>query len=238
MILAGLQKTSLIDYPGKVSCVAFITGCNFTCPFCQNPDLAKGHYPQRIDSTHFIDFLSQRKSLLEAVVISGGEPTLCPDLPELCRSIRDLDMAVKLDTNGSRPKVIERLLRSGHVDFIAMDLKTTLERYAPPIVPAHATNQNDQRIRDRIHQTIQMIMQSGVAYEFRTTCVRPFVTRTVIEHIAQTIQGARQYTLQTFRRTDLLNPDFFDQSDPDFSSDEMAELQTLAAPWVENCLIR
>ncbi|MBR9981399.1 MAG: anaerobic ribonucleoside-triphosphate reductase activating protein, partial [Desulfatitalea sp.] len=129
MILAGLQKNSLIDFPGRVSCVAFVTGCNFACPYCHNPMLARGAYPQRITVPQLLDFLLPRRKLIDGVVISGGEPTLHPGLPDLCRAIRNAGMAVKLDTNGSRPAVLDRLIHLGLVDFVAMDIKTAPASY-------------------------------------------------------------------------------------------------------------
>ncbi len=229
MIAAGLQKTSLIDYPGKVSCVVFLSGCNFTCPYCHNPDLARGLYPQSIEMDALLDFLTRRRKWLDAVVITGGEPALHPRLPMLCRSIQNLKLAVKLDTNGSRPTVLADLLADGLVDFIAMDIKTAPRAYGPPLCPVHYTGQ--------VLESIQLIMAEAPDYEFRTTCVSPFVDARVITAIARTIQGARRYALQTFHAAEMLDPDFGCSASA-FSSTEMAELQALAAPFVHSCTIR
>ncbi len=230
MKFAGLQKTSLIDFPGRVSCVVFMTGCNFTCPYCHNPELARGQYPTQIPQDQFLAFLAQRRKLLDGVVITGGEPTLYKDLPELCQSIRHLGLAVKLDTNGSHPDQLALLLQADLVDYIAMDIKTVLHQYLPPLC--------DQHQGHRIAQSIELIMASKLDYEFRTTCVRPFIDQTIITEIAQTIQGARQYVLQSFQPSSLLQPGFFDGSDPGYTAVEMEQLQASAKPWVQRCIIR
>jgi pyruvate formate lyase activating enzyme len=230
IVAAGLQKTSLIDYPGKVSCVAFLTGCNFTCPYCHNPELARGQYPERIDLNALITFLNQRRTLLDGVVISGGEPTLWAELDALCREFRDLGLAIKLDTNGSRPKIIEALIRDGLVDYIAMDLKTAPEDYGPPLC--------DEKASPAVLRSIGAIMGGGVDYEFRTTCVDPFVTEARIRPMAAAIQGARRLVLQRFNPEKTLDPDYGGASQASLSMARMQSLQRLAAPYVESCSIR
>jgi len=230
MILAGLQATSLIDYPGRVSSVAFISGCNFRCPYCHNPALAMGHYPERISEKDLLAFLLPRRKLIDALVVSGGEPTLHPGLAQLCRSIRNLGLAIKLDTNGSRPEVLEDLIRDQLVDYIAMDIKTALERYGPPIADPLACR--------GVARSIRILMDSGLDYEFRTTCVRPFVDEPVVASIAATIQGARQYVLQTFRSVTVLNPEHFKDANPGFDPAEMERLRQTALPFVDRCSVR
>jgi pyruvate formate lyase activating enzyme len=228
--VAGLQKTSLIDYPGKVSCVVFLTGCNFTCPYCHNPELARGQYPERIERNDLLAFLDQRRTLLDGVVVSGGEPTLRTDLNVLCREFRDLGMAVKLDTNGSRPQVIEALIRDGLVDYIAMDLKTAPADYGPPLC--------DKKTAPAVLRSIETIMAGGVDYEFRTTCVRPFVTETRMYSMAAAIQGARRLILQRFNPQKTLDSGFGRASQAGLSLNQMQSLQRMAAPYVESCSIR
>ena len=230
MILAGLQATSLIDYPGRVSSVAFISGCNFRCPYCHNPALAMGHYPERISEKDLLAFLLPRRKLIDALVVSGGEPTLHPGLAQLCRSIRNLGLAVKLDTNGSRPEVLEDLIHDHLVDYIAMDIKTALERYGPPIAETLACR--------GVARSIRILMDSGLDYEFRTTCVRPFVDEPVVASIAATIQGARQYVLQSFRSVTVLNPEHFKDANPGFDPVEMERLRQIALPFVDRCSVR
>ncbi|MCJ8500408.1 anaerobic ribonucleoside-triphosphate reductase activating protein [Desulfatitalea alkaliphila] len=229
-LLAGLQKNTLIDFPGRVGCVVFFTGCNFACPYCHNPELARGAWPQRITLRELIDFLQPRRHLIDGVVISGGEPTLHPALPELCRAIRRIGQAVKLDTNGSRPAVVEKLLQDRLVDYVAMDIKTAPDHYASPWAAPGAGA--------AVVESMRLLMRGTIPYEFRTTCVRPFVDTPTVAAIAGAVKGARRYTLQTFRTVDLLHPGFFDGADPGFSPSEMAELQRVVAPFVGECLVR
>lgn len=230
MIFAGLQKSTLIDYPGKVACVVFLTGCNFTCPFCHNPELARGRFPRRITRGQLLDFLIPRKKLLDGVAISGGEPTLDPELADLCRLIRDLGLSVKLDTNGSRPKRLERLLDDRLIDYVAMDLKTAVDRYAPPLAPTEAGA--------AVAESIGLIMAKAPDYEFRTTCVSPFVDDAIMPRIASAIEGARRYVLQPFRPDTVLAPDFFTDDNAALSIKAIERLKAIAAPLVETCLIR
>ena len=231
MRLAGLQKNSFIDYPGKICCVLFTSGCNFICPYCHNADLARGEYPQRIELPQIVDFLKSRRGLLEGVTITGGEPTLHSGIADLCRAIKSLGYAVKLDTNGSRPDTLHLLLAENLVDFIAMDIKAPLNAYAPFSKSAH--------IRTKLERSIRLIMQSAPFYEFRTTCAAPFADRESIAAIARTITGARSYVLQTFnRRAECLDPAFNRHKDPTLGNAEMEQLRSLAEPFVKRCIVR
>lgn len=232
MVLGGLQKNSLIDYPGKVSCVLFFSGCNFNCPFCHNPELVENC---RVDP-HFLSerglyrFLKNRRSFLDGIVISGGEPTLQKKLFSYCAKIKQLGYPVKLDTNGSRPHVIQRLLDHKLVDYVAMDIKTDPSNYCPTIY----------RKRDptRILSSIQIIMDSAPDYEFRTTCVKPLVNEWVIEKVSRIIKGAKRYVLQRFRNLNVLHPEYFSNNRGMLREDELVQLKTIAAPRVAECLIR
>jgi pyruvate formate lyase activating enzyme len=230
MTAAGLQKTSLIDYPGKVSCVVFIAGCNFTCPFCHNPDLALGRPPRRIDLTELYAFLEERRTFLDGVVITGGEPTLQPGLGRLCQDIRAMGLSVKLDTNGSRPEILEALLDTQLVDYVAMDVKTAPHRYGPPLCPGNP--------EPMVRESIRLIMQKARDYEFRTTCLAPFSDEENVTAIAQAIKGAKRYVLQRFRPAIVLSPDYFKTAGPVFSEERMIRLRQIAAPRVETCLVR
>jgi pyruvate formate lyase activating enzyme len=231
MILAGLQKNSFIDFPGKISCVLFITGCNFICPYCHNADLARGEYPARFESTAIMDFLKSRRGMLEGVAITGGEPTLDRDIFDLCRAVKALGYPVKLDTNGSRPEVLRQLIAQHLVDFIAMDIKAPLTDYAP-----FSRNPN---IHERLTTSIRTIMESAPAYEFRTTCVAPLINETTVETIAKTIEGAACYVLQPFNnRAVCLDLEFNQRRDPAIPPEMMQRLKSLAEPFVGRCMIR
>jgi pyruvate formate lyase activating enzyme len=232
MVIGGLQKNSLIDYPGKLSSVIFFSGCNFDCPYCHNPDLARGPAtpPNDLNGSEILNFLEQRRGFLDGVVISGGEPTLQKDLADFCRKIKELDFPLKLDTNGSRPRVLQYLIAEDLVDYIAMDLKTDPVLYSSVI--------NPKGYPDSIFASIEIIMESGIDYEFRTTCVRPIVTPRTIENISVLIQGAKLYALQRFRNNPVLHPEFFEDSDNDYSDDELGQLRDVAAQWVHRCIIR
>jgi pyruvate formate lyase activating enzyme len=230
--LGGIQKSSMIDYPGKVSCVLFLPGCNFDCPYCHNPDLARGTAPvvDVFPGGVLERFLQERKGFLDGVVISGGEPTLQKNLPRLCRRIKDMGFPVKLDTNGSRPEVLRHLIEKGLVDYVAMDVKTDPADYA--LFVRNAGDAPD------IRSSIDMIMSAGIDYEFRTTCVRPFVDARIIRRIGRCIQGARLYALQAFHAADVLHPDFFRTRDRQIDSEELARYRDIAKPWVTRCIIR
>ena len=232
MIFGGLQKNSLIDYPGKVSCVLFLSGCNFDCPYCHNPDLAKDSSlcPVLLDEKAVFDFLQKRKGFLDGVVISGGEPTLQKDLLVLCKKIKELGYLIKLDTNGSRPQVIKRLIDEGLVDYIAMDIKTDPFHYSPLI----AKNYNP----DHIIASVQTIMESASGYEFRTTCVKPIVDSHDVKKITKIIKGATLYALQHFHNSRVLHPEFFREIKPDYSGDELIRLKAIAEPLVKKCIVR
>jgi len=232
MVLGGLQKNSLIDYPGKVSCVLFLSGCTFCCPYCHNPDLVNGDEfcASSLDIQKVYEFLEIRKGFLDGVVISGGEPTIHKKLAHLCKKIKQIGYSLKLDTNGSRPKIIKELINEGLVDYIAMDIKTDPFHYSPLITTDHNP--------DNILSSIQIIMESTITYEFRTTCVQPFVDAQIIGKIANIIEGAVLYALQRFHNIGVLQPEFFSKINPGYDDAELVRLQSIAEPWVKKCIIR
>ena len=164
MKITGLQKLTLLDYPGKVACTVFLGGCNFRCPFCHNSDLLDGKAAALMDDTAFLDFLKKRTGLLDAVCISGGEPTLQHELPHFLKRIKDMGFLVKLATNGYRPEVLQSLGEAGLVDYVAMDVKNSPSQYA-------ATTGLPGMDLKRIEQSLQYLIGSGIAHEFRTTVV-------------------------------------------------------------------
>ena len=231
MRFGGLQKTSLIDYPGKISCVFFLSGCNFDCPYCHNAELVNDNpiYCESLDDTEVDDFLKHHRGLIDGVVISGGEPTLQEDLAIFCEKIKKLGYSVKLDTNGSKPNVLKKLLDYGLVDYIAMDIKTDPLHYDPIIKKGCNP--------DNVLSSIRLIMESGPAYEFRTTSVKGLVDEDNIFTILQIIKDAERYALQPFQNNNVLHPEFFQDMESNYSNNELLHLKSIAEPWVKECVI-
>lgn len=234
MLFGGIQKNSLIDYPGMVCCVLFTRGCNFHCPYCHNPQLLNPRHPESvsIDEEVILDFLRGRKGLLDGVVISGGEPTIQGDLVSFSGRIKSMGYSLKLDTNGGRPDVLEELIRSGYVDYVAMDIKADPRHY-PPVISGDADP-------DLITESIRIIMSSDLPYEFRTTCVRPFVDGPIMEEIGRIVRGARLYALQSFRPSGgILQPEFFQGEEAGgYDPEGMMVLKSAIEPWVNACVLR
>ena len=192
MRLGGLQKLTLLDYPGLVACTVFTVGCNMRCPFCQNASLVNRIEEENLLSEEeFFSFLKKRQGILDGVCITGGEPTLQPDLNDFIARIKSMGYKVKLDTNGSFPDKVKEILDSGNVDYVAMDLKNTLERYPETVgVPGFDTS--------KILESIGIIRNSGVEYEFRTTVVSPLHRPEDFGELAKLIEGSPRYFLQNF----------------------------------------
>jgi pyruvate formate lyase activating enzyme len=224
----GIQKNSFIDYPGKLSAVLFVSGCNFSCPYCHNPDLAKGKLPHPLTEEQAYAFLDTRKGFIEAVVLSGGEPSLCKDIYRICRCIRSMGYPIKLDTNGSRPQVLEKLLQEKFVDYVAMDIKTDPAQYGPPLAPVGSGAD--------ILKSIDLIMSGQTPYEFRTTCVAPFVTPTIMMRIGRCLRGAGAYFLQPFQSENVLLTDFC--CDTPVETTDLESLRAVAAAFVSTCQVR
>jgi pyruvate formate lyase activating enzyme len=230
MIIGGWQKNSFIDYPGKISCVLFTSGCNFECPYCHNPDLVRNKPTNVLNLNDVYDFLEARKGLLDGVVITGGEPTLHEELFPLCKKIHQMGYPIKLDTNGSRPDVIKKLIDEGMIDYVAMDIKTDPYEYAPII--------QKECNPDHILSSIKIIMESPLTYEFRTTCVKPLVDTNVVEKISLSINGAMLYVLQQFQDNKVLNPEFFREKERRYRYDELLNFKSIAQLRVKRCVVR
>ena len=177
MKIAGLQKMTLLDFPGKVACTVFLDGCNFRCPFCHNTPLLEGKAEQYMSQEEFFEFLKKRKGILDGVCITGGEPTLQKELPEFLRKIKELGYSVKLDTNGYRPTILRNLVEEGLVDYVAMDIKNCPSRYSE-------TTGVDIQI-EKIEESIRYLVFGSLDYEFRTTVVSPLHDEQSIREMAK-----------------------------------------------------
>lgn len=193
MKLAGLQKLTLLDFPGHVACTVFTAGCNLRCPFCHNSELVlPDRKPALMDEEDFFSFLKKRQGILEGVCVTGGEPLLQQDIAPFLRRIKELGFAVKLDTNGCFPKVLRSLVEQGLVDFVAMDIKNSPARYAETAgIPALDITS--------VQESVSFLLSGAVDYEFRTTVASQFHDEQSFEDIACWIAGAKRYALQEFK---------------------------------------
>ena len=193
MRFGGILDMSTIDYPGKVSSVVFLHGCNFRCPFCHNKLLVEGDEYQEAEIYKIIESIKKHSGFIDAVVITGGEPTLQKELEELCRGLKGIKLLVKLDTNGYEPEIVEKLLKNGLLDFISMDIKSAPEKYNK--LSGISCN------LDKIKKTLEIIKKSGVDYELRTTII-PGINDTEedIKSVIDFIKPARTYVLQQFKQ--------------------------------------
>jgi len=202
MKIGGLQKLTLIDYPGKVAATVFLIGCNFRCPYCHNPELVSPELVEgqpQIKESDFFKFLDERKGFLDGVCITGGEPTIHSDLPKFIQNIKKRGFLVKLDTNGSNSEMLEDLIKDDLVDFVAMDIKTSILKY------------NKVKAKNKISQvqkSINIIKDSGKDHEFRTTVVPGIVDEKGIKEMAQWLKGAKKIVLQQFHPKKTLNSSF------------------------------
>ncbi len=232
MQLGGIIKNSFIDYPGKISSVLFLNGCNFRCPYCHNHELALGCPENRIQLDDAIGFLEGRRGFIDGVVVSGGEPTLNSELKALCTKLKEMGYPIKLDTNGSRPGVLKELMDDQLIDYVAMDIKTHPDNYTPLI-------KNETFDASRLFASISVIMESGLPHEFRTTCMRSLINPEFIGSIAKLINGADLFALQNVTTKDVLDPEYFENnSNASFSAQEMEQFRQIAAPWVAKCIVR
>lgn len=228
MMIGGLHKTSLIDYPGKICAIVFTQGCNFRCPYCHNPELVEPELFQNpIEAEEILFFLKTRIKKLDAVEITGGEPTLQKDLMKFITAIKNMGFLVKLDTNGSNPKIIKKLLNENLIDYIAMDIKAPLKKYTA--VTGIKVNIN------KIKESIYLIKNSEINYEFRTTIVKPLLTKEDLIEISKLIKGADLYVLQKFISSKTLDPDFLTKET--YSDKELYIIKRRIEKQVKKCLI-
>jgi len=229
MIIGGFQKFSLIDYPDKICAIVFTQGCNFRCPYCHNPELVDPKkFGIELKEAEILSFLDRRKGKLNAVTITGGEPLLQLDLSTFLSEIKRLGYLVKLDTNGSFPSRLEGIMQSKFIDYIAMDIKTSLDKYHQVI-----KRKIDTR---KILDSIRLIMDSGLDYEFRTTVVKALFEKDDFYKIGQLIKNARLYVLQKFVPSKTLDDTFLDMKS--CTDEELDCFKEIMEGFVQRCFIR
>ena len=226
MDINGIQKLTLLDYPGKCACTLFLSGCNLRCPFCHNASLVVGHAPAAMTEEEFFVFLKKRKGLLDGVCVTGGEPTLRKDLPDFIRKIKEMGYLVKLDTNGSNPQMLRQLMDDKMVDYVAMDIKNSPDRYAATC--------GGPDILTNVEECLALLRSNNVEYELRTTCVKPFHDEKALEAIGKWLSGTKNYYLQNF----VDSGDLIGSGVSGFTKEEMEALQAAVLPHIPNTRIR
>ena len=224
MYFAGLLKQSLVDYPGKICSVLFTEGCNFRCGFCQNKNLVEPalfHLNNHLDEDSILAFLEKRKNFIEAITITGGEPTLHPELLSFISKVKNLGFAVKLDTNGTNPKMLESLIKKGLIDYVAMDIKAPLDYQKYKDLTGNIIS--SAMFSDILH-SLKLILDApeSIFKEFRTTLIKEKHPLEDITDIAEAIKGCHRYALQSFRSSTVLSPEYSEFSP--YSEQEMQEI--------------
>lgn len=217
MLIKGLQKNTLIDYPGKIAATIFLFGCGFRCPYCHNPGLIlpeKAKELKNYSEKEILDFLGERRDFLEGVCISGGEPTINKDLPEFLKKVKQLGYKIKIDTNGENPEMLKQLIETKIVDYIAMDIKAPLHKYEKIINVKFNTN----KIKESIN-----IVKNFPEHEFRTTTVPGLVSKEDIIEIGKLLKGAKFFSLQQFKTGNCLDNSY--NSKKPYSEQELQEMK-------------
>lgn len=229
MLIGALQKTTLIDYPGKIACVVFTQGCNFKCGYCHNPELVfPNQWEKPVVENIFFEYLERRKNQLEGVCVTGGEPTIHRDLSKFIKQIKEFGLSVKLDTNGTKPKVLQDLIDENLLDYIAMDIKGPVDRYSEI--------SNSKVSPHKITKSVDLVMGSGLPYEFRTTVVKDQLAKRDFAEIGKLIEGARLYYLQKFKPTKTNDPSFMERKT--YSDEEFVKIVRLMKEYVLECFVR
>jgi len=227
MQLKGLEKLTLIDYPGHMACTVFVFGCNFRCGFCHNPELVIDDGRETIKQETFFNFLKERKDFLEGVCITGGEPTLNNDLPDFIRKIKKIGYLVKLDTNGTNPEMLEDLIKEKLIDYVAMDVKAPIEKYEKIA--------NAKVDIEKLKKSIEIIKNSALDYELRTTAT-PDLAENDFLKIAEWIKGAKNYYIQQFRPIKTLDK-AFEKRKP-IPDEKLLEIYNKIKPFFSNSDVR
>jgi len=231
MQIGGLQKTTLIDFPGRIAATVFLAGCNFRCPWCYSPELVlpeKIKEQPKISEKYFFDFLKERKGLLEGICITGGEPTLNKDLPGFIKKIKKTGFSVKLDTNGSNPQMLKKLINDKLIDYVAMDIKAPKEKYQA----AGAVRVDVKKIQ----KSIDILKAGKIEAEFRSTIVPSLHAREDVIAMAKWIRGAKKYYLQNFRPEKTIDPKF--EKVKPYPEEFLLEIQKVISPFFEACQVR
>jgi len=230
MNIRGLSKTSLVDYPGRICAVVFTSGCNMRCPFCHNPELALGgENLEQISSDEILRFLEKRRGLIDGITITGGEPSLQPDLQEFMKKVKEAGLLVKLDSNGLNPGVISGIVKQGLADYFAIDVKSSPAKYSL----ATGVNADWKKVRE----SIEIIRSSGIDYEIRTTCVPGFVTLEDMAGIGEVSGHVKSYYLQQFvNHNPMIDPAL--NSVSPYPVEYLEKMQSAASPYSERCVIR
>ncbi len=229
MEICGLQKLTLIDYPGRLAATIFLCGCNFRCPWCYSRELVLPEEIEKqpkISEKELSDFLKERKGTLEGVVLCGGEPCLHEDLSQFCQKIKKLDYLIKLDTNGSRPQMLKKLIDEKLIDYVAMDVKLPKERYKE-VLGVDVKN---------IEESIKVLKDSKIDYEFRTTVVPTILDKEDIIKIAKWLSPAKKYYLQNFRPEKTIDPKF--EKIRPYPDEYLLEIQKTVSSFFEVCKVR
>ena len=228
MNIRGLQKTTLLDYPGHVASTIFTAGCNFRCPFCHNGELVLDPGSlEPISEEEVLAHLNKRKNVLDGVCISGGEPTLDPDLTSFLAKVRETGLSIKLDTNGYRPEVLRKVIDEGLVDYVAMDIKAGRDNYADACGLPNIDMAN-------IEEAVEILASSGIVHEFRTTCVKGLHTLADFEDIAAWLPGDSLYFLQDYKEgPTVINPVY-----ESFSVEELEKFVEVLKPAIPATVIR
>lgn len=233
MLISGIQKMSLLDFPGVIAAIVFTPGCNFRCGYCHNPEFVLPERiaeirPSFIKEEAFFNFLEKRKGVLDGVVVTGGEPTLMPDLLPFLAKLKERGFKVKLDTNGNRASVLRAAIDAGLVDYVAMDVKTSMDEY-PNLVGNLASAEN-------LRESMKMLMAGSVPYEFRSTLIKETHTPEVIADMVALMTGAKRVSLQTFRPGNTLCAKFGDYHA--FSEEEMEAIRQQFLPVAGEVIMR
>ena len=227
--IKALRKVSAIDYPGRLATTVFVGGCNFRCPYCYNAELVLN--PDgipNIPEQEVLALLSERVGFIDGVCMGGGEPTIHPELPGFLEKVKEMGLLVKLDTNGSRPDVVEKLIERGLVDYVAMDFKTSPENYSRAV--------GVEAPMDAIMRCVEVLRSSEIEYEFRTTVVPGIVGKDDLRRIGEVLGGSRLYVIQQFRPWRTLDPNM--SSVTPYTEEELKEFAEAVKPFFERVVVR